>query len=160
MLNCAVNQTGGVGRPIRWLANRKTAATLPGKSLLRFAETQRCMTSAMSCLPQAEALRSRPVNRESRLRADTVCSEQDMRGQGRSGRLGTAGFMAGVVGFEPTHGGTKNRCLTTWLHPNALPRIYPHPVSLSTGNCRRFVGFTFPWQACIPVLIADCWLAP
>ena len=26
--------------------------------------------------------------------------------------------MAGVVGFEPTHGDTKNRCLTTWLHPN------------------------------------------
>ncbi len=26
--------------------------------------------------------------------------------------------MAGVVGFEPTIHGTKNRCLTTWLHPN------------------------------------------
>ena len=26
--------------------------------------------------------------------------------------------MAGVVGFEPTVHGTKNRCLTTWLHPN------------------------------------------
>ena len=25
--------------------------------------------------------------------------------------------MAGVVGFEPTHGDTKNRCLTAWLHP-------------------------------------------
>lgn len=25
--------------------------------------------------------------------------------------------MAGVVGFEPTIHGTKNRCLTTWLHP-------------------------------------------
>ena len=28
--------------------------------------------------------------------------------------------MAGVVGFEPTHGDTKNRCLTAWLHPNDL----------------------------------------
>ena len=27
--------------------------------------------------------------------------------------------LAGVVGFEPTIHGTKNRCLTTWLHPNA-----------------------------------------
>ncbi len=27
-------------------------------------------------------------------------------------------IMAGVVGFEPTIHGTKNRCLTTWLHPN------------------------------------------
>ncbi len=26
--------------------------------------------------------------------------------------------VAGVVGFEPTIHGTKNRCLTTWLHPN------------------------------------------
>ena len=27
--------------------------------------------------------------------------------------------MAGVVGFEPTVHGTKNRCLTAWLHPNS-----------------------------------------
>jgi hypothetical protein len=26
--------------------------------------------------------------------------------------------MAGVQGFEPWNGGTKTRCLTTWLHPN------------------------------------------
>lgn len=26
--------------------------------------------------------------------------------------------MAGVEGFEPSHGDTKNRCLTAWLHPN------------------------------------------
>ena len=26
--------------------------------------------------------------------------------------------MAGVGGFEPPHGDTKNRCLTAWLHPN------------------------------------------
>ena len=25
--------------------------------------------------------------------------------------------MAGVAGFEPAHGDTKNRCLTAWLHP-------------------------------------------
>ena len=25
----------------------------------------------------------------------------------------------GVGGFEPPHGGTKNRCLTAWLHPNS-----------------------------------------
>ncbi|VVT08307.1 hypothetical protein RV134_260008 [Roseovarius sp. EC-HK134] len=28
------------------------------------------------------------------------------------------GDLAGVVGFEPTVHGTKNRRLTTWLHPN------------------------------------------
>lgn len=27
--------------------------------------------------------------------------------------------MAGVAGFEPAHGDTKNRCLTAWLHPNS-----------------------------------------
>jgi integrase len=26
--------------------------------------------------------------------------------------------MAGVAGFEPTNGGIKTRCLTTWRHPN------------------------------------------
>ena len=26
--------------------------------------------------------------------------------------------LAGVLGFEPRNGGTKNRCLTTWRHPN------------------------------------------
>ncbi len=29
----------------------------------------------------------------------------------------TAG-MAGAGGFEPPHGGTKNRCLTAWRRPN------------------------------------------
>ncbi len=26
--------------------------------------------------------------------------------------------MAGAVGFEPTYGGSKVRCLTTWRRPN------------------------------------------
>ena len=26
-------------------------------------------------------------------------------------------YMAGVAGFEPAVHDTKNRCLTTWLHP-------------------------------------------
>ena len=34
--------------------------------------------------------------------------------------LGEGACLAGVVGFEPTVHGTKNRCLTTWLHPNRL----------------------------------------
>jgi hypothetical protein len=25
-------------------------------------------------------------------------------------------LIAGVKGFEPLHGGIKNRCLTTWLY--------------------------------------------
>lgn len=26
-------------------------------------------------------------------------------------------LLAGVPGFEPGNGGTKTRCLTTWLYP-------------------------------------------
>ena len=37
--------------------------------------------------------------------------------------------VAGVVGFEPTVRGTKNRCLTTWLHPNGDVRITQVPSS-------------------------------
>lgn len=41
-------------------------------------------------------------------------------GSSRFPRLITISYdaMAGVVGFEPTIHGTKNRCLTTWPHPN------------------------------------------
>lgn len=28
------------------------------------------------------------------------------------------GFLAGVEGFEPSNGGFRVLCLTTWLHPN------------------------------------------
>ena len=28
--------------------------------------------------------------------------------------------LAGAVGFEPTHGGTKTRCLTAWLRPKKI----------------------------------------
>ena len=29
-------------------------------------------------------------------------------------------LLAGVAGFEPTNDDTKNRCLTTWRHPNNI----------------------------------------
>ncbi len=32
------------------------------------------------------------------------------------------GILAGVVGFEPTIHGTKNRCLAAWLHPTGTSR--------------------------------------
>jgi hypothetical protein len=34
--------------------------------------------------------------------------------------------MAGVLGFEPRDGGTKNRCLTTWLYPNSAGTMSIH----------------------------------
>ncbi len=30
--------------------------------------------------------------------------------------------MAGAAGFEPANADTKNRCLTTWLRPNGVPK--------------------------------------
>lgn len=33
--------------------------------------------------------------------------------------------VAGVAGFEPANAGTKNRCLTTWRHPNAVLAALP-----------------------------------
>ena len=36
--------------------------------------------------------------------------------------------MAGVAGFEPAHGGTKNRCLTAWLHPNDEQTLLIFPI--------------------------------
>ena len=33
--------------------------------------------------------------------------------------------MAGVLGIEPRNGGTKNRCLTAWLHPNETRDLHP-----------------------------------
>ena len=44
--------------------------------------------------------------------------------RGRSGMMG----LAGVAGFEPAHGGTKNRCLTTWLHPIEPGALIPRPA--------------------------------
>ena len=40
-------------------------------------------------------------------------------------------MMAGVAGFEPAHGDTKNRCLTTWLHPNCWRKYKAMPFRSS-----------------------------
>ncbi len=40
--------------------------------------------------------------------------------------------LAGVAGFEPTDDDTKNRCLTTWRHPNNL--------LFCTGYCIKQLG--------------------
>ena len=41
--------------------------------------------------------------------------------------------MAGVPGFEPGNADTKNRCLTTWRHPNEGAEIATLAVA---GNTR------------------------
>jgi hypothetical protein len=39
--------------------------------------------------------------------------------------------LAGVLGFEPRDGGTKNRCLTAWLYPNTLVKLAKIPGNSS-----------------------------
>ena len=41
-------------------------------------------------------------------------------------------MLAGAAGFEPAHGGTKNRCLTAWLRPS---RAAPY-----SGRCEDVKG--------------------
>ena len=54
--------------------------------------------------------------------------------------------MAGVAGFEPTNDGIKNRCLTTWRHPNHLM-----DEKYSSRFCYKmqevFVSFLKEWRA-------------
>lgn len=45
-------------------------------------------------------------------------------------------FFTGALGFEPRDGGTKTRCLTTWLRPNNFTLIN---ITASHG----FVSSTF-----------------
>ena len=45
--------------------------------------------------------------------------------------------MAGAVGFEPTDGGTKNRCLTTWLRPKGIACT----IKRFQRNCNSLFNF-------------------
>lgn len=66
-------------------------------------------------------------------------------------------FMAGVVGFEPTIHGTKNRCLTTWLHPNdeRLSTTVAFRVqALFWANVASVCNFFLWW--CVPGLTITC----
>ncbi len=53
-----------------------------------------------TCLVKADRLRKEKGNKDRKNKKDT--------------RLGVFLTIA-LAGFEPTHDGTKNRCLTTWL---------------------------------------------
>ncbi len=41
-------------------------------------------------------------------------------------------FVAGVVGFEPTHHGVRDRCLTAWRYPNNLEQVYFNKTKTKT----------------------------
>ena len=54
--------------------------------------------------------------------------------------------VAGVAGFEPTNGGIKTRCLTTWRHPTI--KTNPRLVRDLRRNARS--GETFIPRATMP----------
>ena len=71
------------------------------------------------------ALASRiALNHGSRIETATGCHGRVPRGFDSQGNLKDfrglfyIGKVAGVAGIEPANGDTKNRCLTTWLHPS------------------------------------------
>lgn len=49
-------------------------------------------------------------------------------------------LLAGVAGFEPAHGDIKNRCLTTWLHPNCVLIIFKNGFRVERPFCILFFG--------------------
>ena len=72
------------------------------------------------------ALASRiALNHGSRIETATGCHGRVPRGFDSQGNLknfrclGFIEIVAGGAGIEPANGDTKNRCLTTWLHPSS-----------------------------------------
>ena len=67
--------------------------------------------------------------------------------------------VAGVVGFEPTVHGTKNRCLTAWLHPNCDALVTPRRAEDQAPGVQkftRFAGLFLRGLARQKVVIAQC----
>ena len=50
-------------------------------------------------------------------------------------------FLAGTVGFEPTNGGVKVRCLTAWLRPSIFKArlLYTKKLSVSSHKAKIFI---------------------
>ena len=61
--------------------------------------------------------------------------------------------MVGVAGFEPTNGGIKTRCLTTWRHPNGVQE----PCRARTTKVRHRAGSSraTAWAAAPPASSID-----
>ena len=51
--------------------------------------------------------------------------------------------MAGALGFEPRNGGTKNRCLTTWLRPNTFAYNTKKKVYIVLDNIHQYFLYFF-----------------
>ena len=55
-------------------------------------------------------------------------------------------YMAGVAGFEPTNDGIKNRCLTTWRHPNHLMDV-KYSITDYLKKQEVFISSAENWRA-------------
>ena len=58
------------------------------------------------------------------------------------------GWLAGAVGFEPTNGGLKIRCLTTWRRPKTVSQDH-----MSAAQHSEFAG-GLQWYCC---LVQEYW---
>lgn len=57
--------------------------------------------------------------------------------------------MAGTVGFEPTHGGIKTRCLTAWRRPKSNQLLF---ISGNTEVSIHFKNFFSQFSKLIAVM--------
>jgi hypothetical protein len=60
--------------------------------------------------------------------------------------------VAGAVGFEPTRGGTKNRCLTAWLRPKGIACT----IKIIRDNCNCLFGAVRSYGASYPHRSISC----
>lgn len=50
-------------------------------------------------------------------------------------------YLAGAVGFEPTNGGTKSRCLTTWRRPSDAGALIEMMGSVGSLDVTKMLGY-------------------
>ncbi len=86
-----------------------------------------------------------------------ICGSGDRGGHEKRGQPSVAAWsnghfmrrkiLAGVVGFEPTVHDTKNRCLTTWLHPSSGRLLTKGWGALQAPKWAGRAEFSFPARA-------------
>jgi hypothetical protein len=81
-------------------------------------------------LSVAEALQAKRALTTRPARTSRSCANRLFR-HGKVAGTSNEGELAGVAGFEPTNGGIKTRCLTTWRHPSIFKRKSSRNVSPS-----------------------------
>ena len=66
------------------------------------------------------------------------------------------GVLAGVEGFEPSHGGIKTRCLTAWLHPNNVNFLSAMFYGMSDYGKKYYSNRSTTGERFIPLAMKPC----